>query len=198
MRTSKLQLGTAVPTQQEGSSHLFSYSTLDTISPKVEGLMLRSSRSLYRLCRNFSRWYLQENRATLIKSDRRRLGSYMACMAKALLRLQTACKHTVGGSLHGLQSPVKHAQVQGYAPCTRESTQGKRETRLTWSARPCRALRGQCTACRGSCTPFCSRWPASGTAPRSAGRCRWPRTPRPPWPQWRHHCTRKSAAGGSS
>ena len=47
-----------------GSEHRFSYSTLETISPKVEGLMLRSSRSLYRLCRNFSRWYLRQSCAT--------------------------------------------------------------------------------------------------------------------------------------
>ena len=40
------------------SAHRFSYSMEDTSSPKVEGLMLRSSRSLYRLCRNFSFWYL--------------------------------------------------------------------------------------------------------------------------------------------
>ena len=40
------------------SAHRFSYSMEDTSSPKVEGLMLRSSRSLYKLCRNFSFWYL--------------------------------------------------------------------------------------------------------------------------------------------
>ena len=49
----------------------------DTSSPKVEGLILRSSRSLYRLCRNFSFWYLH-----------RSLKNHTASMAMTLQLLQ--------------------------------------------------------------------------------------------------------------
>ena len=42
---------------------LFSYSVEDTSSPKVEGFMSRSSRSLYRLCLNAKRWNLQHTRS---------------------------------------------------------------------------------------------------------------------------------------